>query len=501
MQKRLPKHLVIVGGGTAGWMSANLFAHYWSRYDVRITLIESARIGTLGVGEGSTPFLKEFFQILGIEEQQWMPACNATFKCGIRFPGWTSGTGSYFHPFYSDLDGKQAQEFFAQCNNRRAGHAIEVSPDPYFYATSLANRKKAPKTPTPGFDDFTYGYHFDAVLLARFLKQHATQHGVTHIDDIVQSVQLDKQGNIALLDTESHGPIRADFFVDCSGFEALLIQKTLGEDLVAYSDQLFCDRAVAIQSAIDPGQIPCETLSMGLRHGWAWRIPLRNRFGNGYVYSSRFTDAEQAENELREMLGESALDAPALHLQWIPGRIAQHWKHNCLAVGLSQGFLEPLEAPMLFIIQRTILGFIEQYEQDSQRERFNAGINNMIDGTRDYLQAHYKINSREDTPFWRACRDNPAMSETLQDILSAWKRSGNFDDTLAKHQQRLAYLKTSWYCLLAGKSYFNELQTIGADPKTRTPCASSIAAATDSFFDHAHFLSALYDKQHHENSI
>lgn len=462
MRSNMPRQIVIVGGGNAGWMAANMMARQWVNLGIKITVIESAKIGPVGVGEGSTPYIKEFFNFMGICEQQWMPACNATYKCGINFPNWSSNNGhtSYFHPFYDDLDTAQAKQFFANSNARRTGVNAPVLPDDYFISSVLAQQNKAPINLINTNQPISYGYHFDANLLGQFLRQHALSLGVIHIQDEVTKVHLDKNDNIAILETTEHGPCRGDFFIDCSGFKGLLIQQTLNEKMISYRDQLFNDSAVAIatpNATLD--SISCQTVSKALKYGWVWHIPLINRVGNGYVYCSNYINEQQAEQELRDLLGEQGVGQKALHLHWKPGRIENHWKNNCLAIGLSQGFLEPLEAPMLYITQRSIESFIAEFTKgdftNKYSQDFNDEINNVIDGTRDYLQAHYKLNSRSDTAYWRDNRKNLNLSTPLSDLLTGWLDEGNFDQVLAKHQDQLSYLKTSWYCLFAGKGYFN----------------------------------------------
>ena len=486
------KNIVILGGGSAGWMAANLIALRLKKFAIKITVIESSKKGTVGVGEGSTPYLREFFEQLNIPEYEWMPACNATYKCGIRFPDWApaSEQSSYFHPFYSDADGTLAQQFFSQCNNRRQGHAAATNPDDYFITTYLANNKKAPKADVTLEGELTYGYHFDAVLLGEFLRAHAIKLGVHHIDDEVTDIICNKAGDIAILQTEKSGPIRGDFFVDCSGFNGLLIQQTLGEKIQSFQDYLFNDSAVAIQTPHDNlNSLMCETESKATKHGWTWHIPLMNRMGNGYVYSSAHISKEQAEQELRELLGEQAEGKSALHLKWQPGRIEQHWKQNCVAIGLSQGFLEPLEAPMLYIIQRSIEEFIAHLIKGQLSSRFssdfNDKINQIIDGTKDYLQAHYKLNTRQDSEYWRQCRDNPVMSDTLSDLLSAWQSTDNFDQALQTHNDKLSYLKTSWYCLFAGKGAFSDSNLMQRD---NSRASNELAELVAPFPDHFLYL-------------
>lgn len=491
------KQVVIVGGGSSGWMAANLMAHRWAKQGISISLIESEKIGTIGVGEGSTPFLKAFFDELGIAEQDWMPACNATYKCGINFPGWSTVTGheSYFHPFYSDSDAKQAKPFFENCQDRRNGTLGPILPDDYFVSGILAKQRQAPICPPEHPTDIIYGYHFDAGLLGQYLKKRAIGLGVTHIEDTIDKVHQDGQGNIAILETCEHGPIRGDFFVDCSGLKGLLIQQTLGEKVLPYKQFLANDSAVAIQTPHDdPTSIPSETVSRALSNGWSWHIPLVNRMGNGYVYSSSHISQAQAEQELRDLLGPAADGKKALHIHWNPGRIENHWKQNCVAVGMSQGFLEPLEAPMLFLTQRTIENFIDLASQggfnQATAEQFNRQINNAIDGTRDYLQAHYKLNTRSDSQYWIDARENRNMSKPLAELLDGWLSDGNFDEVLAKHLDSLAYLKTSWYCIMAGKGHFNP----ATQPQAQTNLQRYEQAKSQStekaaaYFDHFDYL-------------
>lgn len=496
-----PRHIIIVGGGTAGWMAANLMSHHWRKVGIKITLVESSKIGTLGVGEGSTPFLKDFFQTLGIKESQWMPECNATFKCGIRFPDWCVDKGhtSYFHPFYSDIDNRPAKDFFANSNTRRKGVDSHYNPDDYFITSALANNQKAPKySDNNNQKKLNYGYHFDAELLGHFLKKHALNLGVNHIDDKVSDVILNNKGDIALINTENHGPLRGDLFIDCSGFQGLLIQKALGEEIISCEKHLFNNSAVAIPT-LHPinNKLASETISKALKNGWVWHIPLMNRLGNGYVYSSKYCSKEQAEAELRELLGDAAKGQKALHLHWKPGRIQQHWKKNCVAIGLSQGFLEPLEAPMLYLVQRSIEGFIEHFSKGAfsshYQQNFNSEINNIIDATKDYLQAHYKINSRTDTQYWQDSRNNPVMSKVLSNMLDGWLHADNFDEVINTNMPNLAYLKTSWYCLFSGKNFFSPTPKIIKKYAQSQPKEKALnTQIVNDFSDHKLYLNKLY---------
>lgn len=463
-----PSHIVIVGGGTAGWMAANLLAQRWGGPQgpcCKISVLESAEIGIIGVGEGSTPFLRQFFQLLGIAEHAWMPACNATYKSGIRFPDWSTVPGyeSYVHPFFNEQDRVTGAEFFVNACLRRRGEAADANPQDFFIAAALARACKAPVLPPdpqgrPQLQT-DYAYHFDAGLLGQFLRRHALGLGVEHRVDTVQGVQLSENGDIASLQLQSGAQLAGDFFIDCSGFKGLLINEALGEPFISYKDNLFNDRAIAMPTALDPQtDIPSETVSRALRHGWAWQIPLSSRYGNGYVYASDFVGDEEAELELRRLLGPAAEHSEARRLKMRVGRVERHWRNNCLALGLSQGFIEPLEATALMLIQLSLFNFMDLFERAGfgrqQQGLCNQRINKMFEGVRDYVVAHYQLNTRRDSDYWRANRAHHHISDRLASILEVWNGGGDFEAELSRHGDALMYLRPSWYCLLAGMGRF-----------------------------------------------
>jgi len=466
-----PKHIVVVGGGTAGWMAACLLNHAWGSDEAptKVTLIESADVDTIGVGEGSTPYMRQFFKRLGIAEKDWMPACNATYKCGIQFPGWSTKPGfeSYFHPFFSQLDYEPAAQFFHHCNLRRQGEDAAAHPNDFFVAAELSRQCKSPiPFEDLGFEH-DYAYHFDAGLLASYLKNFARTRGVTHLVDHVEQVSCDQQGNIESLATRHHGELKADLFFDCSGFSALLIGKTLGEDFLSYSGALFNDCAVAMPTPLDSSQpLPSETVSSAAKAGWMWRIPLTRRFGNGYVYSSEYLSAEEAESELRQQLGRDAEGVEARHLKMRVGRVHNHWSKNCVAAGLSQGFIEPLEATAIGLIQLTIDRFIQCFEQgdfsDRYRDQFNEELNKAFDGTKDYVSLHYRLNSRNDTRYWQDNRERGEISESLQNLIKTWDGRESFDKALQAEKTAQAYLRPSWYCIFSGMGRYPEIEKTGA---------------------------------------
>lgn len=456
-----PKRILILGGGTAGWMCAVSIATAWKDLGVNIQLMESTDVGPIGVGEGSTPKMRRYFESLGIPESEWMPACNATYKCGIRFPGWSTRKGyrSYYHPFFSFSDGQSVRAFYNNATIRSRNFDAHAHPDAFFISHYLAKNSRAPLSPPSTGYQADYGYHFDANLIGQFLKKKATELGVTHLLDTVQSVQRNTHGDISGVVAEQRGLVEADFFIDCTGFAAVLIGKTLGTTFLPYDDTLFNDAAVALPTPLEAGvPLPSETRSTALKYGWAWKIPLTNRFGNGYVYSSSYVDRDTAERELREHTGQLDESVEARHLRMRVGRVETPWHRNCLAVGLSQGFIEPLEATALMIVQETIEHFIERFSAGNYSDRyqapFNDKINLIFDSIRDYVFMHYKLNSRSDTEYWIDNRENNHGSDSIEAILDIWDRGGDLLEELKRQGQKLAYTPTSWYCILAGMGRF-----------------------------------------------
>lgn len=452
------KKLLIVGGGTAGWMAANLIAKKLSDYQV--TLIESEQVGIIGVGEGSTPHLKLFFDAMEIKDSQWMPHCSATYKTGIRFNNWSSieGFKSYFHPFAAQIDDIfTVPLFFKNIHARMQGYDVNAHPDSYFLESYLANNNLAP-LPDECFPfGVAYGYHFDSALLGQYLAEHAQKLGVNRLFGHVDEVLSNEQGNLSSVKLSDGKTLEADFFVDCTGFDSLLMQKALNVEFKSYQDNLINNAAVVMPSEIS-SQLPVETTATALSNGWAWKIPLRERFGNGYVYSDKYITAEQAETELREHLGLLDSDVEARHLKMKVGRVEKHWHKNCLAVGLSQGFIEPLEATAIALSFNTVAQFIRCFTEgkgsNQYQDAFNQDINKRFDGIRDYIVCHYKMNQRNDTQYWQDCAANTHRSETLSKIIHLWKNSQDFSADMHKYNLWGSYQPKSWACLLAGYGVF-----------------------------------------------
>lgn len=457
------KKFVIVGGGTAGWMAANLLAHKWGAEKASVTLVESPDIGIIGVGEGSTPTLKRFFDILDITDREWMPACNATYKVNIQFEGWSpnSGVASYSHPFISQVDTFTQRAFMVNCRTRRLGLDTHTAPEDFLLNGVLAQQNKGPVTPENFPFRMEYGYHFDSGLLGQFLAQHAQKNNVTHIQGKVAQVASHPNGDIASLMLDDDRVIEGDFFIDCTGFRSLLMRETLKVKFQDFKRNLFNDSAVVLPTEMGD-TVPVETKSTALSAGWCWKIPLTNRFGNGYVYSADHISHEQAEREFREHLGITDDNVECRRLSMNVGQLEKHWANNCLAIGLSQGFIEPLEATALHLVQVAIELFMIKYEEGKfshqYRDEFNQKISHRFERVRDYIVAHYKLNTRNDSEYWRANRDNQYLSNSLLHILDVWFKRGDLAAEIERQDLESHFNAVSWHCLLSGYGAYPPLE-------------------------------------------
>ncbi|WP_017671953.1 tryptophan halogenase family protein [Blastomonas sp. AAP53] len=455
----IPPHVVVLGGGSAGWITACLLHQEWGARGGRVTVVESPEIGIIGVGEGSTPQLKALFDHLDIAEDTWMSACDATFKLGIRFTGWSERPGfeSYFHPFPGPTDLHSEPGFLLNAMLARRGFAVPAHPDPWFLATRLADKGRGPHA-APNFPfGPSYGYHFDAFKLGAFLRDWAVPRGVTHLPRKVMDVELSPSGDIAALLCEDNERVAGDVFVDCSGFRALLIRQKLGVPFRSFSDNLFNDRAVVMPTPHD-GPVKPQTDSIAMRAGWRWSIPLTTRIGNGYVYASKYLSDGEAEAELRAAIGMTDSEQPARFLQMNVGRVEDSWSRNCLAAGLAQGFIEPLEATALHIVISTAMEFARAFEAGGFtaqfRDAFNQQTATRYEGIRDYIVAHYRVNQRTDTPYWRDNSTNQTLSDGLKAMMTAWFTHQDMASANAAAYGDPHYSEMSWHCLFAGYGTF-----------------------------------------------
>jgi tryptophan halogenase len=454
------RNIAIIGGGSAGWMTASYLRRALGDA-VRITLVESATTKTIGVGEATFSTIRLFFDYLGLEEHEWMPACNAAYKLAIKFVNWNADRRPFYHPFqrYELVRGFPLGDWWLKLQDRDLGAFDQAC----FVIPALCELKKSPRyldgtvfdqkvqdhfRPGRGFGknvlaelkiQYPYAYHFDASRLAVFLCDFAVKLGVSRIIDDVTHVQLTEDGSIAHILTAEHGRICADLFIDCTGFRGLLINQALGEPFIPFADSLLCDSAVALQVPRDIARdgIQPYTTATALSSGWVWNIPLYGRDGTGYVYSSRFLTKEQAEKEFREHLGPAADGLPANHIRMRVGRNRRSWVKNCVAIGLSSGFVEPLESTGIFFIQHGIEELVAHLPSramdDALRDSYNRCVGECIDGVREFLTLHYCTSTRADTPFWKATKTDIKVPEPLAERLRLWQGRMPTNRTIYPH--------------------------------------------------------------------
>ena len=463
------RHIAIVGGGTAGWMSAALFARAIRPEECRITVVAPAESRGIGVGEATIPTTNRLLRDLGIDEAEMMRRCDATWKLGVQFSDWVTPERDNWHPFGvcgAWIDGRDMFHYwFAErmrSQLRRPYHSWSLH-----WAAALAG--KSPHSSTvlsPISASGSYAFHLDAIAFASQLRERALRSGVVEVDGTVVSASLDSYGNIASIILESGQVLEADFFVDCSGFEAVLASQALADPIIDWNEQLLCDRAVTTK--ISGGRvIPPYTRSQALSAGWMWRIPLAEHTGFGYVYSSAFLSDAAAWDELREATHATIDDqVEPRYLSMRPARRTQVWNRNVLAVGLSAAFIEPLESSGLHLTQISIERFLEAFSlttsQDASRRAYNEQMTLVFDEVRDFVQLHYHLSQRDEDPYWNAARNAP-ISDALRHRLALYNESGMLD---ALHPD--AFPKTSYYHLLTGNGKY-----------PRRPSAMALASDSD----------------------
>jgi tryptophan halogenase len=434
------RDVLIVGGGTAGWLAA-LYLNRALGDGVKITLVESTVIGRIGVGEATIPTLRFTLSFLGLSEEEWMPRCGATFKSGIKFSNWKGRGESYYHPFHERPEAfvnpygapyyPMLGEGFSLMHFWLAKKLRGEATEPFAYAMSpgptLCDLKKSPRFKQSPRYEFPSAYHIDAGLLAAYLREVAVSRGIRHVDDNVTNAEVDERGFITRINTEKNGALSADLFIDCSGFRGLLINQTLGEPFEDDRPSLLCDAAVAMPARIDGAKdgINPYTSATALSSGWAWDIPLFHRRGTGYVYSSRFLTKDQAEAELRAYNGASADGMPASHIKIRTGQNRRIWVNNCVSVGLSSCFIEPLESTGIFLIEFELAMLVTFFPDKSfapeRTQAFNRAVRTVFEETRDFIVMHYVLSRREDTPFWRTVKNETVVPDRLKHKLESFK--------------------------------------------------------------------------------
>lgn len=457
-----PLDIVILGGGTAGWMAASALVSLIPPSRCRIRLVESEEIGSVGVGEATFPEIKNFNDAIGIDEAEFMRACKAAFKLGIEFVDWGFKGARYIHPF-GPHGPAGMDHIFHHLWVRARQFGESSSLEDYSFAAQMARncRFELPDTrrQTPN-STYTYAYHFDAGLYSQFLRQIAEQRGTVRIEGKVKEVvQEPATGDIRSLILESGETISGDLFIDCSGFRSLLLGETLGAGWEDWSKWLVCDRAIAVAS--ERGELSPYTRSTAMEAGWRWRIPLQHRTGNGYVFSSSFIDEDQAAASLLGSIETKAIGEPRL-LKFESGRRVVNWKNNCVAVGLASGFLEPLESTSIYLIQIAVMQLIPLLPGKSVdprlRDEFNRLMDLQYERIRDFLILHYKLTSRDDAEIWRHCAAMD-VPESLTRKIELFRHSG-----IVERYREGLFTPISWLSVFAGQ---------GLIPESYSPLADS----------------------------
>jgi tryptophan halogenase len=444
------KSIVIVGGGTAGWMAASaLVDRFGANRHTRITLVESPEIGTVGVGEATVPHIREFLKQLRINEVDFVKRTSGTFKLAIGFEGWAGAGTQFFHPFSEHgvpLLGTSFQHYWVKL--RREGRAEPI--DRYVLSSELARAGKF-ALPRRGAEKdflfFNYALHFDATLVARYLKSWSLTAGVKHVEGRVLRSRLQPEtGYIESLELDGGRELAGDLFIDCSGFPGVLIEQALGTGYEDWTHWLPCDRAMAL---------PCEsrsppasyTRSIASKGGWQWRIPLQHRVGNGHVYCSRHLGDDEARAILMSGIEGPALAEPRV-LPFRTGIRRKIWNRNVFCLGLASGFLEPLESTSIYLVQRGLQYLLGSFPQAVPNPALAENVNRRNrahwDHIRDFIVLHYKLNKREGEPFWDECR-HMSIPDSLSESIELFRQTGRFSREATEF-----FRPSSWLSMFAG---------------------------------------------------
>ncbi|CAD5287948.1 Tryptophan halogenase [Alteromonas sp. 38] len=494
------KSIVIVGGGSAGWMTAATLSKVLDLSKYSVTLIESKDIQGVSVGEATIPQITLFNRILGIGEADFIRATNATYKLGIEFKDWKHQGHAYFHPFGTfgiNMEALPFHHFWLKRFNEGAGGDLCAYSVEAMAAKGGRFGKVKAQNNSP-LANMSYAYHFDSTLYANFLRDFAVTRGVRHVSGKVETVSKHLNGHINTLTLQDGQCIDGEFYIDCSGFRSLLLEKEMGATFSDWSDLLPCDSAIAIPCKSADSMLKPYTQSTAKAAGWTWRIPLQHRIGNGYVYSSKFTEKDVVLDELMAQLEGEPLAEPNF-LAWKTGMRPQSWIKNCLGIGLSAGFIEPLESTGLHLIQSGIARLMTLFPNNrfcqSDIDMYNRQTEKEFEQIRDFIVLHYALTERNDSEFWRYCR-NISLSESLNQKMQLYKDSGRIfriDNEL--------FNETSWLAVMHGQGLRSEgyhplvdrMSTSLIDERL-THIASVIDKSAAVLPEHAQFIAQLSSK-------
>ncbi|SFV01014.1 tryptophan halogenase family protein [Pseudoduganella namucuonensis] len=461
------KRIVVVGGGTAGWMTAVGLATALPA--CKVELVESEEIGIVGVGEATFPMIRAFHKSTGIDEAEFLRATNGTFKLGIEFRDWRAKGQRFFHTFgnFDDLTGPACLwGQYRRVNAPTLGPLSEQC-----LPSVMASQGRFAPPPKEQANLYSYAYHFDANLYAGFLRGIALKRGARRTEGRIVEVKRRADGGVDQLKLEDGRVVAGDLFIDCSGFVSLLLGRALEEPFVDFSRWLPVDRAWAVPSEPSGPELTPHTVATALEAGWTWRIPLSNRIGNGHVFASRYIDEERARTQLLEQLDGPALAEPRL-LRFTTGHRERFWVHNVVGLGLSSGFLEPLESTSILLIQRGLEKMIELLRPGARPAaaavaNYNRGMTRVFERIRDFLILHYCLTERRDSQLWRDMA-SMELPETLDFKLHAWRQTGSLNMNGEE-----GFEATSWLAIHAGMGNW----PVRADPVlAEVPAAEALQA-------------------------
>jgi len=495
MSNPLISKVLIVGGGTAGWMAAAVLSQLMQEQPCEIHLIESEAIGTVGVGEATIPPIMDLNRVLGLDEDEFMRRTHATFKLGIEFEGWLRPGERYFHPFGKYGADVASIDFVHYWRRLRAeiGEAAGQLSDYSLPSVAAGMGKFMRPDPNPKhvLNNIAYAFHFDASLYARYLRDYAEKRGVVRHEGRITDVELDDRGFVAAVQTEDGRRLDAEFFLDCSGFRGLLIEETLRTGYEDWSHWLPCDRAVAVPTANQGPPAP-YTRSRAHRAGWQWRIPLQHRTGNGHVYCSAFVSDEEAVETLLANV-EGAPIADPRFLRFTTGKRKKFWNRNVVALGLASGFMEPLESTSIHLVQTAITKLLQVFPDkgfaQADIDYYNDSAALEYERIRDFIILHYVANQRNGMAFWDRCR-TMELPDTLKEKIELYRSRGR----VFRYQDEL-FTSTSWHAVFEGQGVhpesYDPLAAAVPDEKLRTTLQrirETIARGADAMPRHEAFI-------------
>jgi tryptophan 7-halogenase len=485
--------IAIVGGGTAGWLAASMLARALPGTGITVTVIESPEIGTVGVGEATIPPIIDLLRFLSINEGDFVRHTNATYKLGIKFHDWKATGHTYWHPF-GTFGAAIHRRPFHHCWHKARALGLDPRLNDFSLCAALGDEGRFrfpdgnPDNPASGL---RYALHFDATLVSRYLRSYAERLGVKRIERNVVGATLRSNGFLDELQCSDRSSVRADFYIDCSGFRGVLIEKVLGTGYLDWTGVLPCDRAVAFPTDCVLPRAP-YTQSWARSAGWQWKIPLQHRVGNGYVYSSAHCSDDQALQDLLASTNGKPVAEPRF-LRFVTGRRKLYWQRNCVALGLASGFLEPLESTSIHLVASGLFHLLEHFpDRDFDQaniDSFNGALIEESERIRDFIVLHYWLTQRNDAPLWRYCR-SMSVPDSLRERLELYKGTGRI-----RVRSGELFTDLSWFYIFEGMgvrpAHYDPL--LGVVPDSRlTDILQSLARTTGAIVKEAPYHDTLF---------